>query len=809
MRKVLVLAALAIAEVVYGQPTISAVYVSASTSTTATIVWTTNTPATSQIRYGYDNTLPFSNNTNHTLTTSHSMTLTLLNASQPYYFAAVSVDGSSHSAQSSTYEFALCGNPQVPVSGSINQFYYSGTFSMTWNPPSGSGGTPTVCGQPVTTPVSGSLNLNGTFTTQVSDSLKVTPGPGTWTVAVADIGNISPISVTLPLSATSPDISSQLQTAAAGTSLVGVIANNISHTCWPSFVCSGVGSGITDINSQTGPAITFQSSGSTVTITSPSANVINLESAGGGGGVPSVNAITGAVIIGADGTSSVSTDLGTGTVTIHGLGIGFPPAAYRYLAWGDSRYTAGTFIGSLGNDPQYQGNVPNQIVMQPALNGGNANSGTVTITSCTVTNTTTTPANATATLTYTGTTPYIGEIVRLSGLTGTNCSQINASTALANWNVSAIGSGTFTVDLFRSDGSCSTCGPIPTANYTGLSLADATEAQTGATGVLYGNLKNASIPGYTVAYALSDYATFIHPLSPAVTGHPATLISDLAGNDILLGTSLSTVENALSNPSTGLWKKLRDDGWTIMWSTVLPLPANLIGCGNAPTCQALGQQYNAWLRAQINNPSKSTGIDELVDISQTLPNNLDLNVYNSDNAHPTNAGVAEEVPVFVTTLINRSSSPTNGQTCFPSNACVSSTTANTFTAAQAVSVTGVPLTLYNNSTYNLNVASTYDLINLAQNTVSLNMRGCVKITTVSTGFLCLQTSGFGPANSDYLSLVTQDHRYDDLKVFKTGMVQGDTAPTGSCPVSGVWQFTKDGFGSFCKAGTWEVAVTAP
>lgn len=225
----------------FAQTTISNVYVQSSTATTATIVWTTSTPATSQILYGYDIAIHYSNNENYSYVTSHSMTLTVLNAAQPYYFAVVSVDGSGHSAQSSTVEFALCGQSQVPVSGTINQFYYSGTFSITWNPPSGSSGTPTACGVPVTTPVTGNLNLSGSFSAQVADSLKVTPGPGTWTVAVADIGDISPISVTLPLSATTQDISAQLQAAAAATSLVGVIANNNAHTVYPPWL-NGSGS---------------------------------------------------------------------------------------------------------------------------------------------------------------------------------------------------------------------------------------------------------------------------------------------------------------------------------------------------------------------------------------------------------------------------------------------------------------------------------------------------------------------------------------------------------------------------------------
>jgi len=110
--------------------------------------------------------------------TSHSSTLTVLNANQPYTLPPVSVDGSGHSAQSSTYEFALCGSADCPVTGTINQFYYSGTYTLTWNPPAGSGGTPTVCGQNFPTTVTGTVNLSGSFSTQVADSMKVTPGPG-------------------------------------------------------------------------------------------------------------------------------------------------------------------------------------------------------------------------------------------------------------------------------------------------------------------------------------------------------------------------------------------------------------------------------------------------------------------------------------------------------------------------------------------------------------------------------------------------------------------------------------------------------
>lgn len=225
------------------QPAITSVYVQSSTGTTATIVWTTSVPATSQIKYGTDATIPYANNVNYTLVTSHSMTLTILTATRPYFFAVVST-ASGLTSQSSTYEFALCGSATIPVGGTVNPAYGYGTFTMTWNPPSGSVGTPTVCGLTVATTVTGSLNAFGSLTAVVADSLKVTPGPGSWTVTVTDQGNLSPISVTAPLSAQGQDLSAQLQAAAATAGLVDVIANTITSKCWPSFVCQGTGGGV-------------------------------------------------------------------------------------------------------------------------------------------------------------------------------------------------------------------------------------------------------------------------------------------------------------------------------------------------------------------------------------------------------------------------------------------------------------------------------------------------------------------------------------------------------------------------------------
>lgn len=225
------------------QVTITNIYVSASTSTTATINWTTSGPATSQILYGTTPSMPFSNAVDRNLVTSHSMTLILLNAAQLYYFAPVSVDGAGHSTQGATTNFGLCGQPFTPVTGTVNNYYEYGSFTMTWVPPSGSGAAPTVCGQAMPTTVTGSLSGSGSLSASVGDAYRAVPGPGTWQITVNDVGTLAPITINFPVSFQSNDVSQQLQAAAATAGLVGVLANTNSNTCFPAFVCSGGGGG--------------------------------------------------------------------------------------------------------------------------------------------------------------------------------------------------------------------------------------------------------------------------------------------------------------------------------------------------------------------------------------------------------------------------------------------------------------------------------------------------------------------------------------------------------------------------------------
>lgn len=224
---------------VRAQVAITAVYVSASTASTATINWTTSGPATSQVKYGTDASLPYANAVDRNLITSHSMTLILLNASQLYYFAPVSVDNAGHTTQGATMNFSLCGQPLVPLNGTVNNYYEYGTYTLTWIPPSGAPAvTPMVCGQSMSTTLTGRLSGGASLSASMADSYKVIPGPGTWQIAVTDAGNISPISVTYPVSAQNSDVSELLQTAAASAGLTAVIANLNDGVVYPPFVCT-------------------------------------------------------------------------------------------------------------------------------------------------------------------------------------------------------------------------------------------------------------------------------------------------------------------------------------------------------------------------------------------------------------------------------------------------------------------------------------------------------------------------------------------------------------------------------------------
>ena len=93
-------------------PQISNVQATAITDDSATITWTTDQPATSQVEYGptsaYGSTTPL----DATLVTSHSVTINGLNASMLYHYRALSTNGNGDNA-SDDFTFQTDGPPVI------------------------------------------------------------------------------------------------------------------------------------------------------------------------------------------------------------------------------------------------------------------------------------------------------------------------------------------------------------------------------------------------------------------------------------------------------------------------------------------------------------------------------------------------------------------------------------------------------------------------------------------------------------------------------------------------------------------------
>ncbi len=82
---------------------------SAVASTTATISWVTNEPATSQILYGTSTAMGASTELDDTLVTNHSQELSELAASTTYYYVAQSKDAAGNLASSTQETFTTPG----------------------------------------------------------------------------------------------------------------------------------------------------------------------------------------------------------------------------------------------------------------------------------------------------------------------------------------------------------------------------------------------------------------------------------------------------------------------------------------------------------------------------------------------------------------------------------------------------------------------------------------------------------------------------------------------------------------------------
>ena len=242
MRRILQLLVLLLTLPAFGAPVITNPLVTNMTATTVTIQWTTSDPSSSMVKYGTDPSLPYSTNAVATPVTNHAVILQLLTPGPFYYAAAVSTDNSG-TTQSSIITWSMCGSPMTPVAGTATNYYQYGNYTLAWQPPAGYSQAPTVCGQPVLTVFSGSLDGGASFNTNVADASKIVPGPGQWAVTVTDAGGLAPITIYAYLSQTTQNVSQQLQYAARTSGLQNCLTNTITTDSWPPSCGSGGGGG--------------------------------------------------------------------------------------------------------------------------------------------------------------------------------------------------------------------------------------------------------------------------------------------------------------------------------------------------------------------------------------------------------------------------------------------------------------------------------------------------------------------------------------------------------------------------------------
>ena len=124
-------------------PVIGSLAVTAISQTSATITWTTDEPASSQVLYGLSSSLGLSTSLNASLTLSHSVTLSGLTANTTYHYRARSTDGSNNTDESSTLTFTTAqipdGNaPSITAVATSNITNNSATITWTTNEPASS-----------------------------------------------------------------------------------------------------------------------------------------------------------------------------------------------------------------------------------------------------------------------------------------------------------------------------------------------------------------------------------------------------------------------------------------------------------------------------------------------------------------------------------------------------------------------------------------------------------------------------------------------------------------------------------------------
>ncbi len=113
-------------------PVVSGVSASSVTADAATITWTTDEPADSQVQYGASTNYGPATPVNPTLTTGHSVTLTGLVYGTLYHYRVISKDALGNSTTSGDYTFTTIDNIPPAISGVAVTDITPNTATVTW-----------------------------------------------------------------------------------------------------------------------------------------------------------------------------------------------------------------------------------------------------------------------------------------------------------------------------------------------------------------------------------------------------------------------------------------------------------------------------------------------------------------------------------------------------------------------------------------------------------------------------------------------------------------------------------------------------
>lgn len=113
-------------------PIISGVGSSNITTSTATIYWTTDEPATSQVEYGLTSSYGWTTTLDASLVTSHSIGLTGLSANATYHFRVKSKDGSGNERVSIDFSFSTPDTLPPTISGVSASGVAAHGATITW-----------------------------------------------------------------------------------------------------------------------------------------------------------------------------------------------------------------------------------------------------------------------------------------------------------------------------------------------------------------------------------------------------------------------------------------------------------------------------------------------------------------------------------------------------------------------------------------------------------------------------------------------------------------------------------------------------